>query len=148
MSTGPEILAQCVSEGLELDAFSCAMGTGGTLSGIPFIQPCVPLTSASLITHYPLLSPIAHILRAGVAEHLRAIRPKAKVFLTDPAGAALYRYFETGSLESVGSSITEGIGQGRITGNMQGFKPDDQFEIQDEEALPVLFDLMMNEVTS
>ena len=65
--------------------------------------------------------------------------------LADPMGAAMYSYFTTGELVSEGSSITEGIGQGRVTGNVAEIKLDEAFQIPDEEALPVLFDLLKHE---
>lgn len=80
---------------------------------------------------------------AGVAE---ALQPKGvKMALADPMGAALYSYYTTGEFKSEGSSITEGIGQGRITANLEGFIPDYAYQIPDEEALPILFDLLENE---
>ena len=75
-----------------------------------------------------------------------ALQPRgAKVALADPEGAALFSYYTTGALKSEGSSITEGIGQGRITANLEGFTPDMAFRIPDEEALPVIFDLLEHE---
>jgi len=110
-STGPEIWRQLKGK---VDAFSCAMGTGGTLT--------------------------------GVGSSLRSLsNKKTKIALTDPPGAKLFRYYTEGRLEAVGSSITEGIGQGRITGNMEGFTPDMAFEIQDEDALNALWDVHAHE---
>jgi cysteine synthase A len=60
-------------------------------------------------------------------------------------GAAMYSYFKTGELKSEGSSITEGIGQGRVTGNVAEIKVDDAFQIPDAEALPIIFDLLKDE---
>ncbi len=57
-------------------------------------------------------------------------------------GAALYSYYKTGELKSEGSSITEGIGQGRITKNIEGAVIDDAFQIPDAEAIPIVFDLL------
>lgn len=97
----------------KIDAFCCATGTGGTL--------------------------------AGVGEFLRTKSTAAhpiKVFLTDPKGAGLYRWFKEGVMRSEGSSISEGIGQNRITGNMENFIPDDCFEIDDAPALTAAFDLL------
>ncbi|WP_417277809.1 cysteine synthase A [Celeribacter sp.] len=75
-----------------------------------------------------------------------AIQPKGvKIGLADPMGAALYSYYKTGELKSEGGSITEGIGQGRITANLEGFTPDFAYQIPDEEALPVVFDLLEHE---
>eukprot|EP00181_Compsopogon_caeruleus_P001920 CAMPEP_0184684088 /NCGR_PEP_ID=MMETSP0312-20130426/13764_1 /TAXON_ID=31354 /ORGANISM="Compsopogon coeruleus, Strain SAG 36.94" /LENGTH=359 /DNA_ID=CAMNT_0027136929 /DNA_START=18 /DNA_END=1097 /DNA_ORIENTATION=+ len=110
LTTGPEIWEQ--TEG-RIDAFSCAVGTGGTLS--------------------------------GVSNYLKSKNPDIKIALTDPCGAALYRYYSSGELKSEGNSITEGIGQGRITGNLEGFKPDLAFEIPDSEALEITFELLRKE---
>ena len=80
---------------------------------------------------------------AGVAE---VLQPKGvKVGLADPMGAALYSYYTTGSFKSEGDSITEGIGQGRITANLEGFTPDFACQVPDKEALPVVFDLLSEE---
>ncbi|MBY4675241.1 cysteine synthase A [Marinobacterium arenosum] len=106
-TTGPEIWMQ--TGGL-VDAFCCAVGTGGTL--------------------------------AGVARALRHKRPEVKIFLTDPMGASLYHYYTDGELRAEGSSITEGIGQSRVTDNLQGLQLDGAFQIPDDEALPILFDLL------
>jgi cysteine synthase A len=84
-TTGPEILRQ--TDG-RVDAFICAVGSGGTL--------------------------------AGVAQALRAAKPGVKIGLADPMGAALYSYYTAGVLKAEGSSITEGIGQGRVTANLEG----------------------------
>ena len=111
-STGPEIWQQLDGK---LDAFSCAAGTGGTIT--------------------------------GVGTFLRGMDKNIKVALTDPEGAALIRYYTEGKLRSVGSSISEGIGQGRITGNMASddFRPDVFFEISDQEMIPILQSLQQNE---
>jgi cysteine synthase A len=108
--TGPEIWQQTNGK---VDAFICAVGTGGTL--------------------------------AGVAMALRERREDVVIGLADPMGAALYSYFTTGELRSEGSSITEGIGQGRITGNLEGLEVDEPFQIPDEEAVPVCFQLLKEE---
>jgi cysteine synthase A len=108
--TGPEIWRQ--TDGT-VDAFVCAIGTGGTL--------------------------------AGTAAFLREQKRGVVIAAADPAGAAMYSWFKHGVLESAGSSITEGIGQGRITGNLEGLAVDDAFQIPDLEALPVLFDLLSEE---
>ncbi|TMM54677.1 cysteine synthase A [Sulfitobacter sabulilitoris] len=80
---------------------------------------------------------------AGVAE---ALQPRGvKIGLADPDGAALHSYYTTGTLASEGSSITEGIGQGRITANLEGFTPDFSYNIHDAEALPIVFDLLQHE---
>ncbi len=80
---------------------------------------------------------------AGVAE---ALQPKGvKMGLADPEGAALYSFYTTGEFKAEGSSITEGIGQGRVTANLEGFTPDFCARIPDAEALPVVFDLLEHE---
>ena len=80
---------------------------------------------------------------AGVAQ---ALQPKGvKIGLADPEGAALHAFYTTGKFESPGSSITEGIGQGRITANLEGLKPDLSYRIPDAEALPIVFDLLAEE---
>ncbi len=104
---GPEIWQQT---GGTVDAFVCAVGTGGTL--------------------------------AGVAMALRERNRDVRIYLADPMGAALYHYYAHGELADEGDSITEGIGQGRITANLEGFRPDDQFQIADAEALPIIFGLV------
>lgn len=109
-TTGPEIWSQ--TEG-RIDAFICAVGTGGTLAGV------------------------------GMA--LKNYNPDITIALADPMGAALWAYYTHGRLESEGTSITEGIGQGRITANLEGAPIDTAFRIPDEEALPVLFDLLQEE---
>ena len=82
---------------------------------------------------------------AGVGRALKARNEKIKIALADPMGAALYAYYTTGELKSSGSSITEGIGQGRITANLVDAPIDLAFQITDEEALPILFDLAESE---
>ena len=80
---------------------------------------------------------------AGVADFLK---PKGvKIGLADPMGAALFSYFTEGVLASSGGSITEGIGQGRITENLKGFVPDYTYQVEDKEALNIVFDMMENE---
>ena len=80
---------------------------------------------------------------AGVA---LALQPKGvKIALADPEGAALHSFYTEGKLDSPGSSITEGIGQGRITANLEGFTPDFSYRIPDAEALPIVFDLLRDE---
>ncbi len=80
---------------------------------------------------------------AGVAE---ALQPKGvKVALADPMGAALYSYYTTGELAMSGGSIAEGIGQVRITNNLEGFKPDFSYQVTDNEALPYIFNLLREE---
>ncbi len=82
---------------------------------------------------------------AGVAEGLRARKPGIAIGLADPMGAALFSYYTAGELKSSGSSVTEGIGQGRITGNLEGLHVDHAYQVTDEEALPLLFDLVRHE---
>ena len=80
---------------------------------------------------------------AGIA---LALQPKGvKIGLADPEGAALHAFYTTGHLDSPGNSITEGIGQGRITANLDGFTPDLSYRIPDAEALPLVFDLLSDE---
>jgi cysteine synthase A len=109
-STGPEIWAQT---GGEIDGFTCAVGTGGTL--------------------------------AGVGAYLKHKNPKVVIAAADPMGAAIYSWIKTGELRSQGSSISEGIGQGRVTGNLDGAQIDDAFQIPDTEMLPVVYDLVQSE---
>ncbi|HEY4773669.1 MAG TPA: cysteine synthase A [Xanthobacteraceae bacterium] len=109
-TTGPEIWQQ--TDG-KVDAFVCAVGTGGTLAGV------------------------------GIA--LKERSKAVKIGLADPMGAALYSYYTTGVLKAEGSSITEGIGQGRITKNLEGAPIDVAYQVPDEEALPIIFDLLEHE---
>ncbi len=82
---------------------------------------------------------------AGVGMALKERDPAIKIALADPPGAALYSFYTTGELKSVGSSITEGIGQSRVTANLEGAPVDMAYEIPDEEALPIVFDLVVQE---
>ncbi|MDE2386031.1 MAG: cysteine synthase A [Alphaproteobacteria bacterium] len=82
---------------------------------------------------------------AGVSMGLKAKNKNIRIALADPMGAALYSFYKTGELKSEGSSITEGIGQGRITANLQGAVVDDAFQIADSEAIPLCFDLLQHE---
>jgi cysteine synthase A len=82
---------------------------------------------------------------AGVATALRERKPEIVIGLADPPGAALFSYFTRGELKAEGSSITEGIGQGRITANLEGLKVDHAFQIPDAESVPVCFDLLEHE---
>ena len=82
---------------------------------------------------------------AGVAAGLKGKSNDVKIALADPLGAALFSFYTNGELKAEGSSITEGIGQGRITANLEGFTPDFSFQIPDEEALPIVFDLIQDE---
>ncbi len=109
-ATGPEILQQT---GGKLDAFICAVGSGGTLGGLSL--------------------------------YFKAQNPAIQIGLADPFGAALHSYYTTGELKSEGSSITEGIGQGRITANLEGVHIDRSYQVADAEWLPVLYDLIQTE---
>ena len=105
-TTGPEIFAGTNGE---VDAFICAVGTGGTL--------------------------------AGVAAALRARKPEVVIGLADPHGASLYEWYAHGELKSEGSSISEGIGQSRITANLEGMKLDRPYRIDDIEMMSAIIDL-------
>ena len=109
-STGPEIWQQ--TDG-QVDAFCCAIGTGGTIS--------------------------------GVGRYLKQQNPAVRIALTDPMGSCMYHYYKSGELRSEGNSISEGIGQGRVTANIDCAPVDDAFRVPDEEALPVLFSLLSEE---
>ena len=109
-TTGPEIWRQ--TDG-KVDAFICAVGTGGTL--------------------------------AGTGMYLKERNKDVVIGLADPMGAALYNYYKFGDLKSEGSSITEGIGQGRITANLEGAPVDVPFQIPDAEAIPYVFDMFEHE---
>lgn len=106
-TTGPEIWEQ--TDG-KVDGFICAVGTGGTLSGV------------------------------GLA--LKERNKDVKIGLADPMGAAIFSHFTTGELKSEGTSITEGIGQGRVTANIDGTPMDMPYQIPDEEWLPIVFDML------
>ncbi|MBT5373428.1 MAG: cysteine synthase A [Rhodospirillaceae bacterium] len=108
--TGREIWEQL---GGKIDAFTCAVGTGGTL--------------------------------AGVGQALKERNKDIQIVLSDPMGSALFNYYDHGELKAEGNSITEGIGQGRITANLEGAPIDEAQQISDGEALPVIFDLVKNE---
>ena len=82
---------------------------------------------------------------AGVGKYLKERNPDLAVALADPMGAAMYSYFKTGELASEGSSIAEGIGQGRVTGNVAEIRVDEAYRIPDSEALPIVFDLLIGE---
>lgn len=109
-TTGPEIWEQ--TDG-KLDAFICAVGSGGTL--------------------------------AGTGRYLKTQDPNIIIGLADPMGASLFNYYANGELKAEGSSIIEGIGQGRITANLEGAPIDEQFQITDNEALPIVFELVLRE---
>jgi cysteine synthase A len=82
---------------------------------------------------------------AGVGQALKERNPNVKIGLADPRGAALYSFYTTGVLKSEGSSITEGIGQGRITANLEGAPVDFAYQIEDAEAVGIVFDLVAHE---
>ena len=109
-TTGVEIWEQT---GGEVDGFTCAVGTGGTLAGV------------------------------GLA--LKARKADVHIRLADPYGAALYSYYTTGELKAEGTSITEGIGQGRITANLEDAPIDSAERVDDAEALRILYDLVEQE---
>ena len=96
-----------------MTAFSCAVGTGGTL--------------------------------AGCSMYFKEHHPNIKIGHTDPCGAKLHRWYKDGELKAEGNSITEGIGQGRVTANLEGFTPDYTFEIDDEAAMKCCFELLQHE---
>lgn len=81
----------------------------------------------------------------GTSIGLKSKNKNIKIAIADPDGAALHSYYTSGELKMTGSSITEGIGQGRITANLDGFTPDFSYNVPDAEALPIVFDLVENE---
>lgn len=81
----------------------------------------------------------------GMSQYLKSQNPDIQIGLADPFGAALYSYYTTGELKSEGTSITEGIGQGRITANLEGIHVDRSYQVSDEEWLPVLYDMIQTE---
>ena len=96
-----------------VDAFICAVGSGGTLG--------------------------------GVSMGLKAKNKDIVIGIADPGGAALYNWYKHGELKAEGSSITEGIGQGRVTANLEGVVVDEAFRIDDKDWVPVLYDLIQYE---
>ncbi len=82
---------------------------------------------------------------AGIAETLKQANPAIKIGLADPTGGALYSWYTHGVLKSAGGSITEGIGVGRVTGQLQGLAIDHAYQIEDAEFLPLLFNLIRHE---
>lgn len=82
---------------------------------------------------------------AGVAQALRERKPSVRIGLADPYGAALYSWYKDGELKSEGNSISEGIGQGRITANLEDLVVDYPFRVSDEEMIKVVFDLVEHE---
>ena len=109
-TTGPEIWTQTNGT---IDGFICAIGTGGTLS--------------------------------GVGAYLKSKNKDITIGLADPMGANMYSYFKTGELKSEGNSITEGIGQGRVTENIKDMSLDIPFRVSDTEALNILYNLIEEE---
>lgn len=109
-TTGPEIWEQC---GGKVDAFTCAVGTGGTLAGV------------------------------GMA--LKERNPDVRIVLSDPMGSGLYNFYAHGEIKSEGSSITEGIGQGRITENLKDAPIDAAQRVSDDEAMAMIFSLVRHE---
>ncbi|MBE8220065.1 MAG: pyridoxal-phosphate dependent enzyme, partial [Alphaproteobacteria bacterium] len=82
---------------------------------------------------------------AGVAIALKERNKNIRIAAADPMGAAMYHWYKHGELKSEGTSITEGIGQGRLTANLEGAPIDDAYQISDDEALPIIFDLLREE---
>ena len=82
---------------------------------------------------------------AGVSMFLKEKNPDVQIAIADPLGASMFSYYSTGELKGEGDSIAEGIGQGRITGNLEGAVVDMPFQISDAEALPYIFDLLKHE---
>ncbi|HEV3007576.1 MAG TPA: cysteine synthase A [Burkholderiales bacterium] len=82
---------------------------------------------------------------AGVSRFLKEKNPRIKTVAADPMGAAMYSWFKRKELKSEGSSVTEGIGLGRVTKNVEGAQVDDAYQIPDSEALPIIFDLIRQE---
>ncbi len=82
---------------------------------------------------------------AGTAMYLKAQNLDIRIAAADPMGASMYNWLKHGELRAEGTSITEGIGQGRVTANINGAPIDDAYQISDEEALPIVFDLLLEE---
>lgn len=82
---------------------------------------------------------------AGVAQALRERKPGVKIGLADPGGASLYNWYAAGELKAEGNSISEGIGQGRITANLEGLSIDHPYRVSDEEMMEQIFDLVQHE---
>jgi cysteine synthase A len=81
----------------------------------------------------------------GISRALKARNPNIAIGIADPGGAALYHWYKDGELKATGTSITEGIGQGRVTANLEDVLVDYAYRVEDDEWLPVLFDLVKNE---
>jgi cysteine synthase len=109
-TTGPEIWRDTQGK---VDAFICAVGSGGTLG--------------------------------GVSMALKAKNKNVTIGIADPGGAALYNWYAHGELKAEGTSITEGIGQGRVTANLEGVVVDEAFRVEDKDWLPVLYNLVQEE---
>jgi len=109
-STGPEIWEQTIGK---IDGFTCAVGTGGTLTGTGLF--------------------------------LKEKNKNIKIALTDPYGSGLYNHYKNGEMKAEGNSITEGIGQGRITKNLEDCPVDLSYRVDDNEALNIIFDLLKEE---
>ena len=77
--------------------------------------------------------------------YLKAQNPDIRIAAADPMGASMYHWLKHSELRAEGTSITEGIGQGRVTANIDGAPIDDAYQISDEEALPIVFDLLLEE---
>ncbi|MGB2487099.1 MAG: cysteine synthase A [Candidatus Puniceispirillaceae bacterium] len=82
---------------------------------------------------------------AGTAAFLREKNPDIKIGIADPMGSALFEHYKNGNLKSEGGSVSEGIGQGRITANLEGLEVDFPLQVTDAEAMPILFDLLDKE---
>ena len=82
---------------------------------------------------------------AGIGIYLKEQNPNVRIAAADPMGANMYHWFKHGELRTEGTSITEGIGQGRVTANIEGAPIDDAYQISDTEALPIVFDLLKDE---
>lgn len=82
---------------------------------------------------------------AGTADYLRSKNEDIKIGIADPMGSALYEHYAHGTLKSEGGSVSEGIGQGRVTANLEGLEIDMPVQVSDEEAMPILFDLLEKE---
>jgi cysteine synthase A len=108
-------------------------------------QVCADISAA--IGNTPLVRLRRASERAGctILGKCEFMNPGVVVALADPMGAAMYSWFKHGVLASEGSSVTEGIGQGRVTGNVEGARVDEAFQVPDAEALPLLFDLLEEE---
>jgi cysteine synthase A len=82
---------------------------------------------------------------SGVGRYLKEQNPDVAIALSDPEGSALFNHYENGELKAEGNSVSEGIGQGRITGNLADAPIDRQYRISDRDALPLIYDLLLEE---